>query len=73
MQYGERPGTAAVAVVAPTVGFAVAGSSIGPEGTLAGGGLGFAAGVAIAPGAASESLNLGVPVGLFHGLIGCAF
>lgn len=66
-------GTAAVAVVVPTVGFAIAGSSIGPEGTVAGGGLGLAVGVAIAPGAAIDSLVLGVPVGLFHGLVGCAF
>ena len=66
-------GAAAVAVVVPTVVFAVAGSSIGPEGTVAGGGLGFAVGVAVAPGAALDSLALGVPVGLFHGLVGCAF
>ena len=66
-------GTAALAVVAPTVGFGIAGSSIGPEGTLAGAGLGFAVGVAIAPAAAADSLVLGVPVGLFHGLVGCAF
>lgn len=66
-------GTAAVAVVVPTVGFAIGGSSIGPEGTVAGGGLGFAFGVAVAPGAALDSLTLGAPVGLFHGLVECAF
>jgi hypothetical protein len=66
-------GTAVVAVAVPTVLFAVAGSSIGPEGTFAGGGLGFGVGVAIAPGAAVDSLVLGLPVGFVHGLIGCAF
>ena len=66
-------GTAAVAIVVPTVGFAIGGSSIGPEGTAAGGGLGFGVGLVLAPGAAADSLVLGVPVGFFHGLVGCAF
>jgi len=66
-------GTAAVAVVAPTVALAVGGTSIGPGGTVAGAGLGFAIGIAIAPVAAADSLVLGVPVGFFHGLVGCAF
>jgi len=40
---------------------------------VAGGALGFAVGVAIAPVAAVGSLALGIPVGLIHGLVGCAF
>lgn len=65
-------GTAVLAVAVPTVGFAIGGSAFGPEGTLVGAGLGFVVGAELAPIAAADSLELGVPVGAIHGLIDCA-
>lgn len=70
-------GTAVVytigAVVIPTVGFALAGSDLGPGGTVAGGGLGLSIGLAIAPDAGSSGFLEGGIVGGTWGLIKCAF
>ena len=59
------------AVVIPTVGIAVAGSEIGPEGTLAGEGLGFGLGLGAAPFAFDDEFFVGGAYGLAHGAIAC--
>lgn len=64
-------GVAAIAV--PTVAFAIGGSDIGPEGTVAGAGLGLAVGVGIAPAAMVSGAAEGGLFGTIHGAIGCAF
>lgn len=69
----NRPSIQVACAVVLAFGLAIAGSGIKPEGTVVGGGIVLAVGFAIAPGAAMDSLISGIPFGLFHGLVGCAF
>jgi hypothetical protein len=67
----------AVGGAASTVGYftftmGAAGSDLGPEGTAAGAGLGFAFGVTFAPAGAADGLWTGAQVGVLHGTIRCA-
>jgi RHS repeat-associated protein len=66
-------GMGVIALAGPPVIMGVAGSSVGPEGTVEGAGLGLGVGVAIAPEAALGGLFDGMAAGLLHGLISCAF
>ena len=51
----------------------VYGSELGPEGTWAGGTLGFALGAGAAPEVFGVAAQTGGLLGLVHGAIGCSF
>ncbi|MGA7365183.1 MAG: hypothetical protein WBX04_08650, partial [Candidatus Sulfotelmatobacter sp.] len=70
---GGAVANTAIAVTAPTVGFGVAGCTLGPEGCAAGAGLGFALGVEVTPIAAASGFVEGGSLGALWGAIRCAF
>jgi hypothetical protein len=66
---GGTIGVGATALV--TAGGAIAGSSVGPEGTLAGAGLGFSLSAPFIVPLAAEGAITGAETGVVHGAIAC--